>query len=62
MPFTAEKAVLCLHLSHGVGQVGRDGGEAFPPTVHDVVAAGAHGGARANADAARLRAARFLVT
>lgn len=52
----------CLHFSHAVRQVGRDSGEAFPSTVHNVVAAGAHGGTGASADAARLQAGGVLVT
>lgn len=52
----------CLHFSHAVWQVGRDSGEAFPSTVHNVVAAGAHGGTGAAADAARLQAGGVLVT
>ncbi len=52
----------CLHLSHAVRKVGWDGGETFPSTVHNVVAAGAHGRARASTDAARLQAGRVLVT
>lgn len=51
----------CLHLSHALGQVGWNGRESFPSAVHDVVAARAHGGARASADAARLHAGRLLV-
>lgn len=42
------------HLSHGLGQVCRDGSEAPPTTVHDVVAAGAHRRTGARSQAARL--------
>lgn len=52
----------CLHLGHGVWQVGWDGGETFPSAVHNVVTAGAHGRAGASADAARLQTGRLLVT
>ena len=62
-PFSEEKhETRCLHLGHAVWQVGRDGGETFPSTVHNVVTAGAHGRAGASADAARLQAGRLLVT
>lgn len=50
-----------LHLSHAFWQVGRNGGKSFSSAVHDVVAACAHGGARASAHAARLQAGGLLV-
>lgn len=52
----------CSHLGHAVRQVGWNGGETFPSTVHDVVTAGAHGRTRAAACAAWLQAGRLLVT
>lgn len=42
------------HLRHGLGQVGGDSCQAPPTTVHDVVTAGAHGGAGTRCQAAGL--------
>lgn len=42
------------HLRHGLGQVGGDGRQPLAPTVHDAVAAGAHGRAGARGQAAEL--------
>lgn len=50
------------HLSHGLGQVGGDGRQAPPTTVHDVVAAGAHGRTGAGRQAARLDEGAAAVT
>lgn len=51
---TKSGTVCFLHLGHGLWEVGGDGSEAPPPAVHNVVVAGAHGGAGSGGQAARL--------
>lgn len=45
---------LYSHLCHGLGKVGRDGRQPLAPTVHNAVAASAHGRAGARGQAAEL--------
>lgn len=40
------------HLRHGLGQVSRDGSEAFATAIHNATAAGAHGWAGAGREGA----------
>lgn len=50
------------HLRHGLGQVGGDGRQPLAPTVHDAVAAGAHGRAGARGQAAELGTCRLRLS
>lgn len=50
---------LYSHLRHGLRQVGRDGSETFATTVHDAIAAGAHGRAGAGGQGAGGHVPRF---
>lgn len=50
---------LYSHLRHDLRQVGRDGSEAFATTVHDAIAARAHGRAGAGGEGARGHAPRL---